>query len=87
MIPKKQVMKNKLIFCLLVIPSFLFAQRIDTLKIRMYKSDTAKTHYRVSCYIAKDTVGGIIYRLIDNGESDTVMVKTRRRKLRFKGDY
>lgn len=45
-----------------LIPSISFAQKVDTIKVKKYKTDTSKVPYEILMYISIDTAGETIYR-------------------------
>ena len=53
---------NILIYILLLLPSLCLSQTVDTLRVKMYKTDTSKHPYLTKIYISKiDSLGDVIY--------------------------
>jgi len=53
---------NILIYILLLLPSLCLSQTVDTLRVKMYKTDTSKHPYLTKIYISKiDSLGDLIY--------------------------
>lgn len=66
---------------LLMFPALAFSQKVDTLRIRMYSSDTATKSYKTLIYVGKDTIGETIYRIWNKPTiEEKKVVKRKKRK-------
>jgi len=59
----------------------MFSQKADTLRIRMYSSDTTTKSYKTLIYVGKDTIGETIYRIWNKPiNEEKKVVKRKKRK-------
>lgn len=57
-----QINMKILIYILILLPSLCLSQTVDTLRVKMYKTDTSKNPYLTKIYISKiDSLGEVIY--------------------------